>query len=71
MLVRIANMEDPDQTASKSTVDQGNFGWQLVFEILEHLSYLSFSIIDVIINFGKNQIFRHLYSTQLKSKAIW
>ena len=33
MLVRIANREDPDQTAS----EQGFFGMQLVFEILEHL----------------------------------
>ena len=66
-------MEDPVQTASililVFTVGLGLFGTQLVFEILEHLSK-SFSIIDIIINFGKNQIYRHS-SAQLKSKAIW
>ena len=46
MLVRIANREDPDQTASKEAVCSGStlfayafFGRQLVFEILEHLLY--------------------------------
>ena len=47
MLVRIANMEDPDQTASSEAVRSGSvmfvstfFGTQqdLVFEILEYLS---------------------------------
>ena len=36
-LVRIANREDPNQTAS--TVCQSLFGGQLVFKILEHLLY--------------------------------
>ena len=36
MLVRIANREDPDQTAS-STVGLSLFGRQIVFKILEHL----------------------------------
>ena len=37
MLVRIANREDADQTASSDcTVCQVLFGRQLVFEILEH-----------------------------------
>ena len=40
MLVRIANREDPDQTASSEAVwsESALFGRQLVFEILEHLS---------------------------------
>ena len=43
-LVRIANREDPDQTAPKSSllrvcpVCLGLYDLQLVFEILEHLS---------------------------------
>ena len=43
MLVRIANRENPDQTASLEsliwvcTVYLGFLGRQLVFEILEHL----------------------------------
>ena len=43
MLVRIANSEDPDETASSDTADLGLhccldiFGRQLVMEILEHL----------------------------------
>ena len=42
MLVRIANREDPDQTASSKAVWSGSalFVWQLVFSILEHLPYL-------------------------------
>ena len=42
MLVRIANGEDPDQTASSEWVCAvciGLFGKQLVFEILKHLPY--------------------------------
>ena len=38
-VVRIANREDPDQTASREaicTVCLGPFGRQLVFDILEH-----------------------------------
>ena len=44
MLVRIANVEDPDQTASSEAVWSGSalfvyafFGRQVVFKILEHL----------------------------------
>ena len=39
MLVRIANREDPDQTASSEAVRSGSapFGRKQVFEILEHL----------------------------------
>ena len=48
MLVRIANSEDPDLTASSEamssliwdfTVCQGLFGRQIVFKSLEHLPY--------------------------------
>ena len=45
--VRIANREDPDQTASSEAVWSGSalfvktfFGRQLVLEILEHLPYI-------------------------------
>ena len=48
MLVRIANREDPDLTASSEAsliwvcpMCLGRFGRQLVFEILEHLPYLN------------------------------
>ena len=47
MLVRIANREDPDQTASSEAVWSGSapfclgiLGRQLVLQILEHLQYL-------------------------------
>ena len=43
LLVRIANREDPDQTLASATVCTVClclFGRQLVFKILEHLSYL-------------------------------
>ena len=50
MLVRIANREDPDQTAPSEAVRSGSalfvlafFGKQLVFKILEHLSYFLFA----------------------------
>ena len=41
MLVRIANRQDPDQTASvwDCVVCLGVFGRQLVFKISEHLPY--------------------------------
>ena len=40
MLVRIANREDPDQTASSDQPCLSRpFGMQLLFEILEHLPY--------------------------------
>ena len=44
MLVRIANREDPGQTASSNlirvcTVCLGTFSRQLVFGIIEHLPY--------------------------------
>ena len=44
MLVRVANREDADQTASSEAVwvcpvCLGLFGRQLVFKILEHLPY--------------------------------
>ena len=42
MLVRIANREEPDQTASSEVCAAeclGLFGRQLVFKILEHLPY--------------------------------
>ena len=46
MLVRTANREDPDQTASEEAVWSGStlfvhafFGRQLVFKILEQLPY--------------------------------
>ena len=50
MPVKIANMENPDQTASSvlssliwvCIVCLGLFGRQPVFEILEHLSYANF-----------------------------
>ena len=54
MPLRIANKQDPDQTAYDclfkssliwiSAVCFGLFGRQLVFEILEHLSYLCSSL---------------------------
>ena len=45
-LVRIANREDPDQTASKvCTVFLGFFGGHLVFEILKHLLYAYWKIV--------------------------
>ena len=39
LLVRIANMEDPEQTASEEPVWSGSalFVRQLLFKILEHL----------------------------------
>ena len=47
MLVRMANREDPDQTASSDCSDlvlhcfsRIFFAMQLVFEILEHLPYI-------------------------------
>ena len=42
MLVRIADREDPDQTASGWVcfVCLGRFGRQLVFEIVEHKPYI-------------------------------
>ena len=41
MLVRIANSEDPDQTASSLGLHcLGLCGWQLALEILEHLRYM-------------------------------
>ena len=45
MLVRIADREDPDQTASSEAgwvciVCLGRFGWQLVFEIVELKPYI-------------------------------
>ena len=41
MLVRIANREDPDQTASEEAVWSGSalFVYTLVFEISEHQLY--------------------------------
>ena len=41
MLVRIANREEPDKTASSEVCAAclGLFGRQLVFKILEHLPY--------------------------------
>ena len=47
LCVRIANREDPDQTANLEAVWSGSavfvyafFGRQLVFEVFEHLLYL-------------------------------
>ena len=47
ILVRIANREDPDQTASYEAVLSGSalfvqalFDWQIEFGILEHLPYV-------------------------------
>ena len=38
MLVRIVNVEDPDQQSDQvCTVCLGIFAWQLVFEIVGHL----------------------------------
>ena len=55
MLVRIANMEDPDQTASSEssliwicTVCLCLFGKQLVFKDLEHLPYLMNMLLGLI-----------------------
>ena len=43
MLVRIANREDPDQTASwVFAVCLGLFDMQLVFKILEHSKFLPY-----------------------------
>ena len=41
MLVRIVNQEDPDQTNLGLRYLSMPFCRQLVFEILEHLTYLS------------------------------
>ena len=50
MPIRIANREDPDQTALQKQSDLGlhclsrPFWQEIVFEILEHLPYFIFSL---------------------------
>ena len=54
MLVRKANREDPDRTSqigSALFVRVGLFGWQLVFQILEHLLYFDCFRAPMLTNF--------------------
>ena len=62
MLVRIANREDPDQTASSEAVWSGSALFvrafchrQLVFAILEHLPYMIYDVNFSVITVKKRQ----------------
>ena len=66
MLIRMANRQDPDQTAS----EQSDLGLpclsrllsrQLVFEILEHLQYCSRFTLQSFLPFTPYAIFRTLH----------